>query len=167
MKFKIITLPKERWQEYKELRLLAVSSEPVAFWPTETEEKERTIEGWTMYLDKNSPQTMFFAECNNELVGMIRLAINKEEKVKHNSWIYSFFVKSEARGSGIGKSLLTQAINFLKEKNVENICLNVAVTQKGAIKLYKSFGFKKIGKYKNLVKYNGKYYDEDIMCLSL
>ncbi|MES2023401.1 MAG: GNAT family N-acetyltransferase [Patescibacteria group bacterium] len=167
MEFKIIKLPKERWEEYKKLRIFAVTVDTLAFWTTPEEDKKRTDEDWMKNLGDNSPQPMFFIESNGELVGMIRVAINSGEKVKHNAFIYSFFVKPEMRGMGAGKALLEQAISFLKEHNVKNVYLNVTVTQENAIRLYKKWGFKVIGKYKNILNYEGKYYDEDIMCLSL
>jgi len=57
------------------------------------------------------------------------------------------------RNQGIGKSLLKNLLNFLKERNIKRVYLEVNERNRAAIKLYESFGFKKVGFRKN---YYGK-----------
>lgn len=53
------------------------------------------------------------------------------------------------RNMGVGKILLNDIINFSKRKNIEKIILEVRESNALAIKLYASFGFKKIFLRKN------------------
>lgn len=58
-----------------------------------------------------------------------------------SAWIGNFVVSRERRGRGIGRELLTRAINCLEEKKKKQIFLNAAC---GAEGLYEKFGFKKV-----------------------
>ena len=58
-----------------------------------------------------------------------------------SAWIGNFIVSKKHRGKGIGRSLLSQAIEYLNKKKKKQIYLNAAY---GAKKLYEKFGFKKV-----------------------
>lgn len=55
--------------------------------------------------------------------------------------IINIAVKSTHRQRGIGKEVLRELIRQLKEKSIQNIFLEVRVSNLSAQKLYKSFGF--------------------------
>ena len=53
------------------------------------------------------------------------------------------------RNMGVGKILLTDIVDFSRRKHIEKIILEVRASNIPAIKLYTSFGFKKIFVRKN------------------
>ena len=58
-----------------------------------------------------------------------------------SAWIGNFIVSKECRGKGIGKGLLSWAIEYLDRKGGEQIYLNAAYE---AGELYEEFGFRKV-----------------------
>ena len=58
-----------------------------------------------------------------------------------SAWIGNFIVSKEHRGEGIGKKLLSCAINYLDKKKKEQIYLNAAYK---AANLHEKFGFRKV-----------------------
>ena len=67
--------------------------------------------------------------------------------------IHKIAVAPEQRRKGIGKQLLKTVLKTLKEKNVKRVFLEVNEKNTPAINLYKSCGFKVIGRREN---YYGK-----------
>lgn len=160
---KITKLSPERWEEYKNLRLEALKQEPQAFASSYTQESITADEIWQERLvadSKDTQSTYLFAEINNQLVGMLRIAREQAPHSQHIASVYAVYVKSQFRGKGVGGKLLTEAINWFKKfPNPVKISLHVTTTQTGAIALYKSLGFETIGTLPKELLVDGKYYD--------
>lgn len=78
------------------------------------------------------------------------------------------YVTSKKSGLGVGKTLLTEAINKAKEiEDVEKINLTVVTSNQKAKNLYANLGFKVFGFEEKALKVNGVYYDEEHMVLCL
>lgn len=73
-------------------------------------------------------------------------------------------VIKEYRGKGIGKSLLTSALENAKSEGFEGVHLEVFASNQVAIKLYEKFGFQIDGRKKRARKFKNKY--EDIVLMS-
>ncbi len=81
----------------------------------------------------------YLAELSGVIIGKIRISITENE-----GFIYGFGVLPEYRGKGYGREILCLALDILKEKQVENIFLEVATENKKALGLYESCGFEEI-----------------------
>lgn len=89
------------------------------------------------YFNRNG---YFGAVLNNntkEIVGTFGLYTIDKETCE----LRKMYLLKEARGKGIGKFMLTTAINIAKEKNYKKIILETISPLKEAISLYKKFGF--------------------------
>ena len=72
------------------------------------------------------------------------------------------YVTPRKQGLGVGKALLTEAINKAKSIEViEKINLSVVATNEAAKKLYTSLGFKVYGLEEKAMKVNGVYLDDE------
>ena len=78
--------------------------------------------------------------------------------------IYTICVAPLARGKGIGRKLLTEAINYARLQRIAKIFLEVAEDNSPALKLYISAGFKEVGRRK---KYYNNQTDALVMELLL
>ncbi|MGM0369683.1 MAG: GNAT family N-acetyltransferase [Bacillota bacterium] len=80
------------------------------------------------------------------------------------AYLYGLAVDKDYRGQGIGKKLLDDSLNKLKEHKINRVELTVEPDNKVAIDLYQQFGFEKIAYRK--AEY-GAGEDRIIMKLSL
>ena len=81
---------------------------------------------------------------NNEPIGCIAL-----RKFEGNTCeMKRLYLRSEARGKGIGRVLANKIIEKAKQFGYKKIRLDTIVTMKEAIVLYKSMGFKVIAPYR-------------------
>ncbi|SMP14028.1 [SSU ribosomal protein S18P]-alanine acetyltransferase [Desulfurobacterium pacificum] len=91
---------------------------------------------------------IFVAKENEKTAGYCILWI-----IGNEAEIHKIAVAPEQRRKGIGKQLLKAVLRTLKEKNVKRVFLEVNEKNMPAINLYKSCGFKVIGRREN---YYGK-----------
>jgi ribosomal protein S18 acetylase RimI-like enzyme len=153
------TISEERWQDYRDLRLEALKKDPLAFGSSWEEETGLSEAVWRRRI-KNT----FFALDQDKLVGTIVWVQETMIKAKHVANIYGVYVAEEYRGWGVGKKLMDAALAHAKESDgVIKVKLAVNPTQKAAVKLYQSYGFKIAGKVKKELYIDGRFYDELIM----
>lgn len=161
--FKIIKLPLERWREYKDLRLFAIKNEPTAFATSFEEAAEDLDENWQTYLkegNEGKKSYLLFAEVEGKLVGMVGALKNSSKKRSHAASIVAVFVDSSYRGRGIGKRLMQNILNLLKEDpQIIKVDLDVNTQNKEAVRLYESCGFEIVGTYHKELYYEGDFYD--------
>lgn len=83
----------------------------------------------------------------NEIVsfGGIKIILDEAD-------IMNIVTKKDKRNQGFAKFLLSKLITMAKEQNCKTITLEVNENNLPAIKLYKDFKFKEIGKRKNYYK---------------
>ncbi|PFG12232.1 GNAT family N-acetyltransferase [Bacillus sp. es.036] len=80
---------------------------------------------------------VFLAECNQSVIGKVHIEVQNGV-----GGIYGLGVLPEYRGKGYGRDILMKAIQELKEKQAQQIMLQVAVKNKNALNLYQTCGFK-------------------------
>lgn len=155
-------------EQYLNIRLEALQKAPEAFASSYEEEKNQSPDKYRGRFDSSQNSFTLGAFNGDELVGVGTLIKETRSKLLHRANIVAMFVKEEERGHGLGKLLLTDAINKARELNeIEQIYLSVVRKNKSAKRLYLSSGFEVFGTEKNALKFNDTYYDEDQMVLFL
>lgn len=81
---------------------------------------------------------IFVATIDNVVVGYTTTYIFDDV----NGYLDEMYVSDKARSLGIGKKLLENVSQELKDKGVQKLKLNVYLWNEGAIKLYENQGFK-------------------------
>jgi DNA-binding MarR family transcriptional regulator/N-acetylglutamate synthase-like GNAT family acetyltransferase len=91
------------------------------------------------FLEKHSPENdrIWLAEYNNKIVGCAAIVHQPNEEAQLR-W---FLLDPAFRGLGIGKRLLTDALDFCKEKKFKNVFLLTTSLQDKALQMYKMAGF--------------------------
>lgn len=160
---KIIKLPVERWEEYKNLRLEALKQEPQAFSSSYEDDVLMSDEQWQSKLANYSDGKtgiILAADLNGELVGIMNSRIEQSRKMGHVAFIHGVYVKPEFRGKGIGKKLLEEILQWIEgHREIVKINLDVTTEQEAAIALYKSVGFEIVGHLKKEYLIKDKFYD--------
>ncbi len=81
---------------------------------------------------------------DKQLAGMIFADISIDPVGSSTGYIRSVVVDERYRGQGVGKLLITEAIKYLKEMNVDQILINVRSKTERAKQLYEKMGFREV-----------------------
>lgn len=164
----IETIDPNDWEKYRDFRLLGLREEPIAFEdPIEGEKRlaSREESEWRNILQgkveghPDSLRISLWTKDGNEPTGTLNAIISNDENGKI-ALIQNVFVRSQYRGQGLAKKLMSEMISKLETvENLRKIELKVFSTQEAAIKLYESFGFKIVKRNKDSKEYNGQKID--------
>jgi len=88
---------------------------------------------------------LIVAEKNNLIVGLIEVYIKRNSTIVSNpakiGYIYAIVVDEKHRNKGIGKSLLSNALEWLKLNDIKKVDLRVYDFNHDALSFFKSNGF--------------------------
>lgn len=109
------------------------------------------------FLEKYAPEKdrIWMAEYNNKIVGCVAIMHQPNEEAQLR-W---FLLDPAFRGLGIGKKLLTDAIDFCKEKKFKNVFLLTTSLQDKALQMYKIAGFE-LTSSKEVSEWGKTFYEE-------
>jgi ribosomal protein S18 acetylase RimI-like enzyme len=103
-----------------------------------------------------------------QLLGSVGLRRETGEKDQHKAMIWGMYTAPAARGRGIGKALLGEAIARARAMpGLEQLTLAVTAHNTAARSLYASLGFETYGLERHALKLGDRYLDEELMVLWL
>ena len=152
------------------LRLQALQDSPEGFGSTYEETIARGYESYIKRLQNEKDSSLWFGafEHENRLIGMLGIVHEQGLKSHHKGYIVSMYVIPEARGKGVGKALLNEAITQASnDGSFDQLQLAVVTTNDSARQLYRSLGFEVYGIEPRALKKDGHYWDEELMILKL
>jgi ribosomal protein S18 acetylase RimI-like enzyme len=154
---------------YQELRLSALKINPEAFGSTYEREVKFSLETVVERLKPDKDNFVLGAfDDSGSLFGIVTFMRESSLKTSHKGNVFGMYVAPEGRGQGLGKSLMIELIRKVKKcDGVEQINLTVVSENDSAKKLYKSLGFEVYGIERKALKFNGQYFDEDLMVLNI
>ena len=154
-------------QLYQEVRLCALKNDPQAFGSTYEREVKFSLETVAARLEPSNDKFVLGAFHNDgSLVGIVTFMRENSLKTCHKGNIFGMYVAPEGRGRGLGKLLMGELIKMAENcEGLEQMKLAVVSTNISAKQLYISLGFEVYGVERNALKFNGQYYDEDLMVL--
>jgi len=156
-------------ESYWALRLEALKQNPEAFLSSyeESVKRENPLEQVARTFTAEGNYT-FGAFDNEELIGVVTLLQEDRVKIRHRANIFAMYVTPKKQGLGVGKALLTEAINKAKDiDTIEKINLGVTASNQKAKQLYHKLGFKTYGIEEKALIVDGVYYDDEYMVLHL
>jgi ribosomal protein S18 acetylase RimI-like enzyme len=156
-------------EQYWNLRLEALKQNPEAFATSYEEaiQRKNPIERVAGNLEQEENYT-FGAFDQEELVGMVTVLQEQNEKMQHRANIFAMYVTPKMRGEGVGKALLNEVVNQARTiEGIEKLNLSVVASNEKAKRLYSGMGFKVFGFEEKAMKVNDAFYDEEHMVLFL
>lgn len=154
------TIPSERWNEARDLRLLALKTEPTSFGSSYEEEINFSEEEWK----RRTANALFALSDDKRIVGSVTFLFSERIKTKHIAQIFGVYVVPDFRGRGVGRMLLEKALDLIRKNGeVVKVRLTVNTKQIPALTLYKSLGFSVVGELKKELKIGDNFHDELIM----
>jgi ribosomal protein S18 acetylase RimI-like enzyme len=163
----IRTLSEDDAALYRELRLEALQTSPEAFGSSYEETVVRPLSATAERLRTPGSAT-FGAFEQDALIGVVTLVRDEGLKMGHRAHIYAMYVTSAARGRGVGRALMAEAIRRARAMTgIEQILLTVTSTNTPARALYEALGFVRYGREPRALKIDDRYFDEDMMILRL
>jgi len=149
---------------YRELRLEGLSANPDAFGASFEEEECMSLSWFEDRLENN---IIFGGYANDHaLVGVAGLMIPTSTKLRHKGTLWGMFLRPEARGTGLARSLAERIIERA-EGIVEEVLLTVVTSNVSAVRLYEDLGFEKYGLERRALKVEGRYSETLLMALIL
>ena len=127
------------------IRLRALADSPDAFATTFKEAAARPLESWDQQLDQIAA---FVAIAAGSDVGLVRST--RHDTLEDIGYLISVWVAPEARGQGIGASLVAAVVRWAKTQGLQRLLLDVGETNTPAIALYTRMGFAPNGKTSTL-----------------
>lgn len=135
MTIRVLTV--KDWEQFKQIRLQALQTDPQAFFVTYEKELGISDEEWKNKLQKQTHVYVgaFEGERAIGLAGAFTMDIPQE-------WILiSMYVDSEFRGQDIGGQLIHVIEDMVKEKGATRLSLLVNEHMTSAVRLYEKIGF--------------------------
>ena len=158
-------------EDFRRLRLRALKEHPEAFGSSYEMESTLPLQVVADRLRQSSDSPDDFtlgAYRQAELVGMVGFFRQRNEKERHKGSIWGMYVQSEEQGKGVGRALLTQAVERARLlTGLEQVGLAVVARNKRARSLYVSLGFETYGVEPNALVVDGEHLDEELMVLRL
>lgn len=165
MSISVLMLPVSRWQEYKALRLAALSEQPkIAFQNDYKEEASWSDSVWQQRLadslaGKNN--YVLFAQSDKQLCGMVTGVIEQGKNAEHRIMIRSAYAIPEfQKDLNVYTALITELLKLCDKNNKSVIYATVNVASKTQLEFYEGLGFSKVGILKKYVKLNNNTYQD-------
>ncbi|WP_017719366.1 GNAT family N-acetyltransferase [Kamptonema formosum] len=111
-----------------------------------------------------SPRTDIYVMRLNGTLAAYAIILKRKTCRGEVARLYSFAVKAEFRGQGLGKKLMLECLDKLGRENIQAVFLEVEAENNSAIALYESVGFSRVARLKS---YYGENQDGLKMKLTL
>ncbi|GAA5514160.1 mycothiol acetyltransferase [Deinococcus carri] len=153
---------------YREVRLTALQTDPLAFITTAAEFAVRPLPDIAVRLDPTADAVTFGAFMAGELVGILTVSREERPALRHRGNVFGVSVLPVARGRGCGDALLRAGIaHACTWVGVTALHLGVTETQHAARRLYERHGFRVWGTQPDAVRHEGRGLAEHHLSLGL
>ncbi|HYV94512.1 MAG TPA: GNAT family N-acetyltransferase [Chitinophagales bacterium] len=148
---KIVQLRENDWQQVKEIYEEGIATGDATF---ETESPS-----WEKWNESHLPFARLIAQQENEILGWAALSKVSDRCVYGGVAEVSVYVKSSARGRGIGTLLLEALIKESEANNIWTLTAGIFPENVSSIHIHEKAGFRIFGRRERIGKMNGKWRD--------
>jgi RimJ/RimL family protein N-acetyltransferase len=156
-------------EAYWVLRLEALETVPRAFSASVSRHRERGPQGVASMLQSEPNGSFTLGAFNGgELVGIMGMSRDTNEKTRHGAFVFGVYVADSARKLGVGSKLMETLVARARTcEGLERLVLHVDSASPAAMRLYEKLGFHSFGLEKHAMKVNGEYVDLHHMAIDL
>lgn len=124
------------------LRLEALRTNPESFGEKFEDAAKRTIEDWRFWFLQrhNEVNKIFVVQKNIQYIGMCGLFFEETKTLKPYLW--GIYINPGERNQGLGRELLTEVIESVKNSPASTLSLRVEKENKKALSFYQALAFK-------------------------
>ena len=97
-----------------------------------------------------------------EILGLLNCTGSTRRALRHSCEM-GISVARAVRGQGVGQALLTSMLDWARGAGVSRIELHVYARNRGAMRLYRRFGFAEEGRRRQAIWQDGQYLDDIVM----
>ncbi|WLH45160.1 GNAT family N-acetyltransferase [Pseudomonas beijingensis] len=152
---------------YRELMLQAYALHPQAFTSSVSERAKLPINWWEARLGSRL-DVLLGAFVEQELVGIVGLALEPREKARHKALLFGMYVADAHRHQGLGHQLVQAALDEARRHTfLRLVQLTVTAGNDPALKLYQRCGFVLYGLEPMAIRMDDEYLDKIHMWLEL
>ncbi len=144
---------------YRDIRLEGLQRDPDAFASTFERENAMPL-SW--FAERIAKGNVLGAFARGELLGVAGYWPQEGEKERHKATLWGMYVRSSARGAGLGERLIEAVVEHTAGR-IEQLQLGVATGNSAALRLYIRTGFSEYGREMKALKHDGRYIDEILM----
>ena len=149
------------------LRLRGFRHDPEAFGSSHDESVARPLAQVAGDL-RAADGTFVLGAFSPGLVGIVGLRREPRRKRRHRAELWGMYVSPDARGQGVGRALLDEALRRARAVvGLEQVLLTVMAHNQAAIGLYRTLGFVVYGHAPRAMILDDRAFDEDLMRLDL
>lgn len=145
---------------FRAMRLEALRIEPAAYASTAADWEKLSADEWRARM---IPNNVFAAFWNGAPVGIMGLVRQGSSKMAHRATLIMVYVRAEARGTGIARTLLETVKSFAADNGIRQIELAVSAENTVAVSFYKRAGFSQIGRVPGGILHEGREIDDIMM----
>lgn len=154
--------------EYQSLRLLALSTDPDAYFSTFQEASALPLFAFEQEVRTQPEPFGYYGWFEDGLKAYISLQMPYFEKQKHTADIFNLYVHPDYRRRGIATTMVTHCIERARQTHtIESLFLSVMDGNSKAIQLYEELGFKRYGNKQHALKSGTRYVNELYMRLDV
>lgn len=162
------TLKKLDASQYRQLRLKALQTNPEAFGSDYQKEENYPIEKFEARIESDANKFVIGAFQGKKLVCVASFVRELDVKVRHKGMLSGMYCDENYQGKHVARRVVQMLLNKVETlQGLEFINLLVWSDNKRAIRFYESFGFKKYGTEPKALYDGVRYYDEDLMQLTI
>jgi L-amino acid N-acyltransferase YncA len=128
------------------------------------ETEERTPEERRAWLDARDPRhPVILAVADGQAAGFGSLNVFNPRRAYDHVADFSIYIERAWRGKGVGSRLLEALIERARQIGYHKLVLSAFPFNEGGVALYKKFGFRVVGIYKEQGLLDGRWVDTIIM----
>ena len=154
--------------DYRRVRLEALRAEPENYGSTFEEESAKPKLVSEDPIEQQSPiHVVFGAFDGPDLIGIMAYFREERRKLQHRGKVTQVYVAPSHRGQGIAKKLLYDLIGHaFAQPGLEILTLEVVDSNRAAVRVYESLGFKPYGLMESYFKTERGYTAQQFMILN-